>query len=104
MGTFGRLVFCEVRTQIVGKTIVFRQSYIGYFRNRPGAMPTLLAEAVDEVFLAVVAGGVGDLLDRERGRGQHILRLVDAAEDDVLIGRIAGPRLELPREMRWTQS
>ena len=42
METFGRPVFCEVRTQIVGKTIVFRQSYIGYFRNRPGAMPTLL--------------------------------------------------------------
>ena len=29
MGTFGRLVFCAVRTQIVGKTIVFRQSQTG---------------------------------------------------------------------------
>ena len=26
MGTFGRPVFCEVKTQIVGKTLVFRQA------------------------------------------------------------------------------
>jgi hypothetical protein len=27
MGTFGRLVFCEVRTQLVGETSVSRQVY-----------------------------------------------------------------------------
>ena len=47
--------------------------------EQAGGDADVAAEAVDEVFLAVVAGGVGDLLDRERGRGEQILRLVDAA-------------------------
>ena len=34
MGTFGRLVFCDVRTQLVGETVVSRQSKIRLFSTR----------------------------------------------------------------------
>ena len=61
-----------------------------------GCNANVLAEAVNEILLAVVAGRVGDFLDRQFGGGQHILRFVDAAQHDILIWRIAGPRLELP--------
>ena len=71
--------------------------------EQAGGDADVAAEAVDEVFLAVVAGGIGDLLDRELGRGKQVLRLVDAAEDDVFIGRIAGFGLELARKVRRAQ-
>ena len=35
--------------------------------EQAGGDADVAAEAVDEVFLAVVAGGIGDLLDRELG-------------------------------------
>lgn len=45
----------------------------------------VLAEAVNEILLAVVAGRVGDFFDRQFGGRQHILRLINAAQHDILI-------------------
>ena len=63
----------------------------------------MLLKAVDKVFLAVVAAGIGNFADGLLGRGEQVLGLVDATQDNILIGRIACARLECARKMRLAQ-
>ena len=77
MGTFGRLVFCDVRTQLVGETVVSRQSKIRLFyaHDDGGA-----------VVVAAAAPGLGDKPRRE------LLRPFAA----VLAQQLAHPRIIQP--------
>ena len=84
MGTFGRLVFCVVRTQIVGETSVSRQSFL-YLRERKRKLKfglsavrangDLSAVQVDDILDDVQTEACAGLVHRTR-----TIRLVEAVE------------------------
>ena len=69
-----------------------------------GGDADLFLKGMNKVFLAVVADLIRDLLDGKPGRGQEVLGLVDAPQQDVFIGRVSGLGLEDAGEMGGAES
>ncbi len=69
-----------------------------------GGDADLFLKGMNKVFLAVVADLIRDLLDGKPSRGQEVLGLVDAPQQDVFIGRVSGLGLEDAGEMGGAES
>ncbi len=59
-------------------------------------------ERSNEIHFAVVAGPVGDFLDRQIRGVKQRFSLVDSMEDEIFVGRESGAAAELPGKMGGT--